>query len=158
MTLSALEDGLIHFVLTNKLANARRAMHEFLESKGTSLGHSELLRRELSTLENRIKALEADLAELDWLAAAHPPKNVKLQGSRKPYQAATAARSHAMLARRQLVYAALDVMDLTRSDSDLARQLVTRFTSDLSRYGFSRPPGFSTIRKDIAEYRKSQTH
>jgi hypothetical protein len=158
MTLSAFEDGLIHFVLTNKLADARRAMDEFLESKGASLGHSELLRRELSTLENRVKALEADLAELDWLAAANPPKNVKLQGSQKPHQAATAARSHAMVARRQLVYAALDVMDLTRGDSDLARQLVTRFTNHPSRYGFSRPPGFSTIRRDIAEYRKSQTH
>ena len=156
--MSVFEDGLVHFVLTNKLAEARHALDEFLDSKGASLGHSELLRRELSTLENRVKALEADLAELDWLAAAHPPKNVTLQGSQKPHQAATAARSHAMVARRQLVYAALDVMDLTRSDSYLARQLVTRFTSDPSRYGFPRPPGFSTIRRDIAEYRKSQTH
>ena len=158
MTLSAFEEGLIYFVLTNKLANARRDMDEFLKSKGAFLDHSELLRRELLTLENQVKALEADLAELDWLAAAQPPKKVKLQGSQKPHQAATAARSHAMVARRQLVYAALDVMDLTRGDSDLARELVTRFTSHPSRYGFSRPPGFSTIRRDIAEYRKSQTH
>ena len=84
MTLSAFEDGLIHLVLTNKLAEARQAMDEFLESKGASLGHSELLRRELSTLENQVKALAADLAELDWLAAEHPPKNVKLQGTQKP--------------------------------------------------------------------------
>ena len=68
MTLSAFEDGLIHFVLTNKLAEARQAMDEFLESKGASLGHSELLRRELSVLEGRVVELQGSLEELDHLA------------------------------------------------------------------------------------------
>mgnify|MGYP006095090855 CR=1 FL=1 len=157
MTLSAFEDGLIHFVLTNKLAEARQAMDEFLESKGASLGHSELLRRELSVLEGRVVELQGSLEELDHLALIQAASNVKAVNSNgllKPYEAATQTRTNTKVLRRKVVASLVKNQRADESDRSLAQRIHDYWAKSPDFLSVSKTPAVSTIQNDITAIKR----
>ena len=159
MILSAFEDGLIHLLLTNKLAEARHAMDEFLESKGASLDHSELLRRELLVLEGRVVELQGSLEELDRLAliqAASNAEAVNPNGLLKPYEAATKTRTKTKMLRRQMVASLLKNRGANESDKSLAQGIHDYWAKSPDCLSVSKTPAVSTIQNDITAIKRKE--
>jgi hypothetical protein len=157
MTLSAFEEGLIYFVLTNKLAEARQAMDEFLESKGAFLGHSELLRRELSVLEGRVVELQGSLEELDRLALKQAASNVKAVNSNgllKPYEVATQTRTNTKVLRRKVVASLVKNRRADESDISLAQRIHDYWAKSPDCLSVSKTPAVSTIQNDITAIKR----
>ena len=159
MTLSTFEDGLIHFVLTNKLAEARHAMDEFLESKGAFLDHSELLRRELSVLEGRVVELQGSLEELDRLALKQATSSVKSDNSNrslKPYEVATQTRTNTKVLRRKVVASLVKNRRADESDRSLAQRIHDYWAKSPDCLSVSKTPAVSTIQNDITAIKRME--
>ena len=157
MTLSTFEDGLIHFVLTNKLAEARHAMDEFLESKGAFLDHSELLRGELSVLEGRVVELQGSLEELDRLALKQATSSVKSGNSNrslKPYEVATQTRTNTKVLRRKVVASLAKNRRADESDKSLAQRIHDYWAKSPDCLSVSKTPAVSTIQNDITAIKR----
>ena len=157
--MSEFEAAKLHFIITSKLAEARREMDEFLKSKGAFLNHSELLRRELSVLEGRVVELQGSLEELDHLAliqAASNAKAVNPNGLLKPYEAATKTRTRTKMLRRQMVASLLKNRGANESDKSLAQGIHDYWAKSPDFLSVSKTPAVSTIQNDITAIKRKE--
>ena len=158
MTLSTFEDGLIHFVLTNKLAEARHAMDEFLESKERFLITPSCYVANCRK-EGRVVELQGSLEELDRLALKQATSSVKSDNSNrslKPYEVATQTRTNTKVLRRKVVASLVKNRRADESDRSLAQRIHDYWAKSPDCLSVSKTPAVSTIQNDITAIKRME--